>query len=436
MHEMILCKLGEVVLKGLNRRSFEDKLMSNVNRRVSKCGNFRVYSKQSTIYVEPKDDECDIEAAFESCKKVFGIIAVSKALPCEKDIQKIIAAAKEYLACDMRAAKSFKVESKRADKTFPLTSIQISQQVGGALHQAFPTCEVNVHDPELVVHIEIRDDAAYVHGPAEEGAGGLPIGMGGVAVSLLSGGIDSPVSSYMIAKRGVKLEMVHFFSPPYTSDAAKEKVLGWFTGAARDALADKLRVIPNGLDPAWLDGVPRTAAHTPVRVGFAGRMNERKRPLDALNAAHEAGYAVAACGDGPLKEAFCAAMRPQDRYLGRISGMDAMKAFYADCDVLLVPSSAETFGMVYLEAMSQGVPVLYTKGQGFDGQFPEGEVGYAVPCGDVRAQAQALGRVMQGYAERSKRCIEGARRYAWPRIAGMWMELYRELPLRGSCQRS
>ena len=127
MHEMILCKLGEVVLKGLNRRSFEDKLMSNVNRRVSKCGNFRVYSKQSTIYVEPKDDECDIEAAFESCKKVFGIIAVSKALPCEKDIQKIISAAKNYLACEMRTARSFKVESKRADKTFPLTSIQISQ---------------------------------------------------------------------------------------------------------------------------------------------------------------------------------------------------------------------------------------------------------------------------------------------------------------------
>ena len=225
MHEMILCKLGEVVLKGLNRRSFEDKLMANVNRRVAKCGNFRIYAKQSTIYVEPKDENCDIDAAFEGCKKVFGIIAVSKALPCEKDIQKIIAAAKEYLACDMRAAKSFKVESKRADKTFPLTSIQISQQVGGALHQAFPTCEVNVHDPELVVHIEIRDDAAYVHGPAEEGAGGLPIGMGGSAVSLLSGGIDSPVASYMMAKRGVSLEMVHFFSPPYTSDAAKEKVL-------------------------------------------------------------------------------------------------------------------------------------------------------------------------------------------------------------------
>ena len=122
MHEMILCKLGEVVLKGLNRRSFEDKLMANVNRRVAKCGNFRIYAKQSTIYVEPKDENCDIDAAFEGCKKVFGIIAVSKALPCEKDVQKIIAAAKEYLACDMRTARSFKVESKRADKTFPLTS--------------------------------------------------------------------------------------------------------------------------------------------------------------------------------------------------------------------------------------------------------------------------------------------------------------------------
>ena len=218
--------------------------------------------------------------------------------------------------------------------------------------------------------------------------------------------------------------------------AAKEKALGWFSGAARTELEEKIRVIPNGINPAWLDGAPRTAPRAPVRVGFAGLMNERKHPLDALNAAHAAGDIMVACGEGPLEEKFCAAMDMKDRYLGRISGMGAMKAFYADCDVLLVPSSAETFGMVYLEAMSQGVPVLYTKGQGFDGQFPEGEVGYAVPCGDVQAQAQALGRVMQGYAERSKRCVERAKEYAWPRIAGMWMELYRELPLRGSCQRS
>ncbi|MBO4914713.1 MAG: tRNA 4-thiouridine(8) synthase ThiI [Oscillospiraceae bacterium] len=225
MQEMILCKLGEVVLKGLNRRSFEDKLISNLRRRVSKCGNFRVYSKQSTIYVEPVNDDCDLKAAFQACRQVFGVIAVSRALPCEKDVQAIISAAKKYLDAELSAAKSFKVESKRADKNFPLTSIQLSQQVGGALHQAYPYLAVDVHEPELTVFLEIRDDAAFVHGPAVPGAGGLPLGMGGSAVTLLSGGIDSPVSSWMMAKRGVALEPVHFFSPPYTSQAAKDKVI-------------------------------------------------------------------------------------------------------------------------------------------------------------------------------------------------------------------
>ena len=171
------------------------------------------------------NDESDLTAAYAACKQVFGVIAVSRALPCEKDVQAIIRTAKDYLAPEFARAKDFKVESKRADKTFPLTSIQLSQQVGGALHQAFPRCAVNVHDPELTVFIEIRDDAAYVHGPAEAGAGGLPIGMGGSAVSLLSGGIDSPVSSWMMARRGVELEMVHFVSPPYTSQQAQDKVL-------------------------------------------------------------------------------------------------------------------------------------------------------------------------------------------------------------------
>ncbi len=223
--EMILCKLGEVVLKGLNRRSFEDKLISNLRRRVSKCGSFRVYSKQSTIYVEPVNDDCDLDAAFAACRQVFGVITVSRALPCEKDVQAIIGTAKTYLHEELSAARSFKVESRRADKTFPLTSIQLSQQVGGALHQAYPNLAVDVHEPELTVYLEIRDDAAFVHGPAVPGAGGLPLGMGGTAVTLLSGGIDSPVSSWMMAKRGVALEPVHFFSPPYTSEAAKEKVI-------------------------------------------------------------------------------------------------------------------------------------------------------------------------------------------------------------------
>ncbi|MBU5625873.1 tRNA 4-thiouridine(8) synthase ThiI [Oscillibacter sp. MSJ-2] len=223
--EMFLLKLGEVVLKGLNRRSFEDKLLSNVRRRVRRCGSFNVYSRQSTIYVEPLEAECDLEGAYAACRQVFGVIAVARAMPCEKSREAVLKTAKTYLGDALRQAQSFKVETKRADKRFPMTSIQLSQWVGGELHDAFPHLSVDVHSPDLTVYVEIRENAAYVHAPAESGAGGLPIGMGGTAVSLLSGGIDSPVSSYMMAKRGCQLEMVHFISPPYTSDAARDKVL-------------------------------------------------------------------------------------------------------------------------------------------------------------------------------------------------------------------
>ena len=225
MHEIILCKLGEIVLKGLNRHSFEMKLMSNIRRRTQRYGKFKIYSRQSTIYVEPVEEACNLDGAYDACKKVFGIIAIARAVPCAKEKEAIFNTAKEYLAPALLAAKSFKVESKRSDKSFPMGSIQLSQWVGGALHDAFPHLIVDVHDPELTVHLEVREDAAYVHGPAESAAGGLPIGMGGHAVSLLSGGIDSPVSSYMIAKRGVQLELLHFASPPYTSEQAREKVL-------------------------------------------------------------------------------------------------------------------------------------------------------------------------------------------------------------------
>ena len=225
MHEIILCKLGEVVLKGLNRHSFEMKLMSNIRRRTQRYGKFKIYSRQSTIYVEPAEETCDLAAAYDACKKVFGIIAIARAVPCPKEKEAIFATAKEYLGPALLAAKSFKVESKRSDKSFPMGSIQLSQWVGGALHDTFPHLTVDVHNPELTVYLEVWEDAAYVHGPAEAAAGGLPIGMGGHAVSLLSGGIDSPVSSYMIAKRGVQLELLHFASPPYTSQQAREKVL-------------------------------------------------------------------------------------------------------------------------------------------------------------------------------------------------------------------
>ena len=225
MNEIILLKLGEMVLKGLNRRSFEDKLQANIHRRLWPYGQFKVYTRQSTTYVEPKNDECDVEGAFETLKKVFGIVGLSLARPCEKDKNAIVAACHQFLDDKLSAARTFKVESKRADKSFPLNSIQLSQYVGGELDELYPDLHVDVHNPELTVHVEVRDFAAYVHADPEPGAGGLPVGINGRAVSLLSGGIDSPVASWMIAKRGVALDMVHFFSYPYTSPEAKEKVI-------------------------------------------------------------------------------------------------------------------------------------------------------------------------------------------------------------------
>ena len=223
--EIFLLKLGEVVLKGQNRQSFEDKLLANVRRRVKNCGSFQCSLRQSTIYVEPQGEDCDMEAAWDACRQVFGIAAVARAVPCEKTVDAIVEAARTYLADAFAVAKSFKVESKRADKMFPMNSIQLSQAVGGDLAELFPHVAVDVHNPDLTVFVEIREKYAYVHTPSVPGAGGLPIGMGGRAVSLLSGGIDSPVSSWMMARRGVELEMVHFVSPPYTSQQAQDKVL-------------------------------------------------------------------------------------------------------------------------------------------------------------------------------------------------------------------
>ena len=225
MNDIILLKQGEVILKGQNRRIFEDKLRANIRRRLRSCGEFKVYTAQSTIYVEPMGDDCDMEKAFEAMLRVFGIVSVSRAAACEKDKDAIFETARAYLADDMKNAGSFKVETKRADKAFPMTSIQLSQYVGGLMADEFPDTAVDVHNPELVVGLEIRDYAAYVHATPTPGAGGLPVGSNGRAVTLLSGGIDSPVASYMIAKRGVQVIPVHFFSFPYTSEQAKEKVI-------------------------------------------------------------------------------------------------------------------------------------------------------------------------------------------------------------------
>ena len=225
MKEIFLLKLGEIVLKGANKRQFEDKLRQNVRRRMKPYGNFDVYLMQSTVYVEPMDEMADLDGAWEACHTIFGLASLCRCRACEKDLDQIFDTIEEYLGDDLESAASFKVESKRSDKRFPLNSIQISQEIGGRLAEAHPNCKVDVRRPAFTVFVEIRDMAAYIHGPAEPGAGGLPTGVGGRAMCLLSGGIDSPVAAYMIAKRGVEVECVHFFSYPYTSQLAKDKVL-------------------------------------------------------------------------------------------------------------------------------------------------------------------------------------------------------------------
>lgn len=225
MNEIFLMKLGEVVLKGANKRQFENKLRQNIRRRMRAFGNFDVYIMQSTVYVEPMDEMADEEGAWEACSSIFGVVSLCRCRPCAKDLDAIFDTVEEYLGADLECAESFKVESKRSDKAFPLTSIGISQEIGGRLAEAHPNCRVDVHHPEYTVYVEIRDLAAYVHGPAQPGAGGLPTGVGGRAMCLLSGGIDSPVAAYMMAKRGVEIECVHFFSYPYTSELAKDKVI-------------------------------------------------------------------------------------------------------------------------------------------------------------------------------------------------------------------
>ena len=225
MNEIFLLKMGEIVLKGLNRRRFEDRLTGNISRRLHPYGRFRIYARQSTVYVEPLEESCDLDGAWQALQPVFGVAGLSRARACEKDKDAFFATASTYLRDQLMAAKSFKVESKRADKRFPMTSIELSQYVGGLLHEAFPHLKVDVHNPDYVVHLEVRDYSGYVHGSPTPGAGGLPVGAGGRGVALLSGGIDSPVAAYMMAKRGLALDMVHFFSYPYTSMEARDKVL-------------------------------------------------------------------------------------------------------------------------------------------------------------------------------------------------------------------
>lgn len=236
MREIILVKYGELALKGLNRSAFEDVLLRNIRRRLKSLGSFSYAKAQSTIYITPEaktDIECDalLDAAMPRIHKIFGIAALCRALVCEKDFADIAARALPYLTPVLTAAHTFKVEAKRADKAFPMKSPQICAELGGVLLAAFPHLKVDVNTPEVTVTVEIRDTHAYIHAAKERGAGGLPVGTAGNAMLLLSGGIDSPVAGWMMAKRGLRISAVHFAAPPYTSERARLKV---------EALCEKL----------------------------------------------------------------------------------------------------------------------------------------------------------------------------------------------------
>ncbi len=223
MKEIILIKNGELALKGLNRSTFEDILVKNIRRRLKPLGSFEYKKDQSTISVIPNDDYIDMDEVSERISKIFGIAAFSRALQVEKDMDEILKYAPEYLAEQLRNVKTFKVEGKRSDKKFPLKSPEISAKVGEAILKRFNHLRVDVKNPDILVTIEIRDKA-YIRGNQTKGAGGMPTGTAGRSAILISGGIDSPVAAYMMAKRGLSLIAIHFASPPYTSPQAEEKV--------------------------------------------------------------------------------------------------------------------------------------------------------------------------------------------------------------------
>lgn len=225
LKEVILAKLGEIVLKGLNRKSFEDLLLKNIKRRLKQLGDFEIKCAQSTIYIAPKDESLDLTEIVDALQKIFGIVSISKAAITNKTMEDIEKTTLEYLEPTLKTLKTFKVETKRADKKFELKSPEISANLGGFVLKNFENLSVDVHNPDITINVEIRDFGAYVRGNAIKGAGGLPVGSSGKAAILISGGIDSPVAAWMMAKRGLELCAIHFASPPYTSERAEKKVV-------------------------------------------------------------------------------------------------------------------------------------------------------------------------------------------------------------------
>lgn len=244
MEKLILVKNGELALKGLNRSTFEDILIKNMRRRLRAVGEFEYKKSQSTIMVIPKDEDIDFDEAVDIISRIFGIAAFSVAGTAEKDIEKIKQSAAEFLEEDLANARTFKVCAKRSDKKFPFKSPEICREVGGYLLSRYPNLKVDVHNPEVTVTVEVRDTSVFIHGNQQKGAGGMPVGTSGKAALMLSGGIDSPVAGYMMSKRGLILDAIHFAAPPYTSKRAEMKVRKLATLVSRYSGKIKFMIVP------------------------------------------------------------------------------------------------------------------------------------------------------------------------------------------------
>jgi len=245
MKTIILVRYEEIFLKGLNKPAFESRLIKNMKHVLNGLGPISVSKSQSRIYVEPESSDYPVDEAINRLTKVFGIASVSPVQKIESNLETIYEKAVEMTKKIVAGSgyRTFKVETKRADKKFPLKSMEVSKELGAILLKNVPELKVDVNNPDFVIYIEIRE-YTYIYSEIIPGVKGLPVGSNGKATLLISGGIDSPVAGWMVAKRGVKIEGVHFFSYPYTSEKAKEKVVRLCRTLAEYNLGMKLHIIP------------------------------------------------------------------------------------------------------------------------------------------------------------------------------------------------
>ena len=311
MREMIMGYQGEMSLKGLNRNQFESAMMKILRYRLKTVGKFKVYCTQSTFYMEPEEEDIDMDLAFDRVRTVFGLAALSRAVVCEKDFDTICQTAEDYLGDSLHGIKTFKVEARRSDKTYPMTSPELMRELGAYLLGKHNYLKVDVRNPQFKVIVEIRDYGAYIHGPKIPGEGGLPVGTSGRALNMLSGGIDSPVAAYRMAKRGLALDHIHFASPPYTSERAKLKVKALAQKITPYTGSTNLFVVPYTKPQEYIrDNAPRCAVHgadapqhdahcQPHRPKAGQRGPHHRRESGAGGQPDREGHPVHRCGTGP-----------------------------------------------------------------------------------------------------------------------------------------